>query len=292
MLDLYAMKHNSTDLTLMLHDYVLDNRLNRDELNAKIILELGERFPYWNHTDLMKANIDNWFATNELNIKKLTDTLFYEYNPLHTSDYTESTYEHRVNDDTVREDLSRVEDKDKATHDTTSEDLSNVEVKSKDEDLRKDEDLSRTEDLSSRNSGTVSDSSSTNTVSAYNANDYQPQDKNETLNTTDVTTTGDNAITEDNTITEDNNITEHNSIVQDNTITVNGTETNDNSITEDNTIKTDKDEVVTIDHRHVGKEGTDSYASLIEAERRLAIFNIYDWIVNQLDSEICLGVFF
>lgn len=280
MLDLYAMKHNSTDLTLMLRDYVLDNRLSRDELNAKIILELGERFPYWNHTDLMKANIDNWFATNELNIKKLTDTLFYEYNPLYTSDYTESTHEHRVNDDTVKEDLSRVEDKDKATHDTTSEDLSNVEVKSKDEDL------SRTEDLSSRNSGTVSDSSSTNTVSAYNANDYQPQDKNETLNTTDVTTTG------DNTITEDNNVTEHNSIVQDNTITVNGTETNDNSITEDNTIKTDKDEDVTIDHRHVGKEGTDSYASLIEAERRLAIFNIYDWIVNQLDSEICLGVFF
>ena len=206
MLDIYALKHKSDDIFLMLQDYVLDSRLSREDLNDKIVLDLGERTPYWNHTELLKTNIENWFATHEDNIKKLVDSIELEYNPLYNTDYYEKIDNERKTDN------------------------------------------KRTEDLESHSipDDTVT---SENQVSAYDASGYQPQDKNTTRNTGDNKTTGDNVITDDNKTVDDN-----------------------------------------LKH-HYGKEGTESYADLISKERRLAEFNIYDWIVNQLDSEICLGVF-
>ena len=231
MLDLYAMKHSSTDMFLMLRDYTLDERLNRDDLNVKIMLELGERQTYWQHTDLLKTNIDNWFTTHEDNIKKLVDTIELEYNPLYNTDYYDDVHEHTVNDDTVHEDLHKVND------DTVHEDLYN------------------------HNEGTTSDGYVENQVSAYDSSGYQPQDKSTHHDTTDLETTGDNTIK------------------------------TDKDETGDNTIKTDKDEDRELDKHHYGKEGTESYQDLIDKERRLAEFNVYDWIIKQLDSEICLGVF-
>lgn len=206
MLDIYALKHKSDDIFLMLQDYVLDTRLSREDLNDKIVLELGERTPYWNHTELLKANIENWFATHEDNIKKLVDSIELEYNPLYNTDYYEKVDNERKTDNKRIEDL---------------------------------------ESHSIPDDTVVSE----NQVSAYDAGGYQPQDKNITTNTGNNTTTGDNVITDDNKIVDDN-----------------------------------------MKH-HYGKEGTESYADIISKERRLAEFNIYDWIVNQLDSEICLGVF-
>ena len=207
MLDIYALKHKSDDIFLMLQDYVLDSRLSREDLNDKIVLDLGERTPYWNHTELLKTNIENWFATHEDNIKKLVDSIELEYNPLYNTDYYEKVDNERKMDN-------------KRTEDLESHSLPNDTVVSEDK------------------------------VSAYdNASGYQPQSLNTTHNTGDNTTTGDNVITDDNKTVDDN-----------------------------------------LKH-HYGKEGTESYADLISKERRLAEFNIYDWIVNQLDSEICLGVF-
>ena len=206
MLDLYAMKHQSTDMFLMLKDYPLDARLNRDELNTQIMLSLGERQTYWQHTELLKANIDNWFTNHADNIKKLVDTIELEYNPLYNTDYYEKV------DNKKKTDNKRVEDLD--TH--------------------------------YKPDSTVT---SENEVSAYDASGYQPQDKNTTHSTGDDQTKGDNTITDDNKTIDDNLL------------------------------------------HHYGKEGTETYADLINEERRLAEFNVYDWIVNQLDSEICLGVF-
>ena len=231
MLDIYALKHHSDDMMLMLRDYVLDSRLNRDDLNDKIVLDLGERFPYWNHTELMKVNIENWFATHEDNIKKLVDTLELTYNPLHTTDYTDTEHEHTVNDDTVADNGTIADN-------GTVDDEGTV-----------------------RSAGTTSDGNIENQVSAYNSADYQPQDKSIHHDETDVTNTTDM------------------------------TSTTDMTKTTDMTRKSDLDEVRDRTLEHHGKEGDKSYQELIEAERRLAEFNIYDWIVNQLDSEICLGVF-
>ena len=218
MLDIYALKHKSDDIFLMLQDYVLDPRLSREDLNDKIVLDLGERTPYWNHTELLKTNIENWFATHEDNIKKLVDSIELEYNPLYNTDYYEKVDNARKTDNTRQVDNKR------------------------------------TEDLESHS---IPDDTvvSENRVSAYDSGAYQPQDMNTTHNTGNSATTGDNVITDDNKIVDDNK-------------------------TVDDNLK-----------HHYGKEGTESYADIIDKERRLAEFNIYDWIVNQLDSEICLGVF-
>ncbi len=243
MLDIYALKHHSDDMMLMLRDYVLDSRLSRDDLNDKIVLELGERTPYWSHTELMKVNIENWFATHEDNIKKLVDTLELKYNPLHTTDYTDTEHEHTVNNNKTA-DTGTIADA--GTIRDTGAVSDNGTVKS---------------------AGTTSDGYIENTVSAYDSSTYQPQDRSQHHDTTDVTNTTN--MTSSTDMTKATNM----------------------SKTTDMLRKAELDESRDRTIEHGGKEGNKSYQELIEAERRLAEFNIYDWIVNQLDSEICLGLF-
>ena len=148
-LDLYAYIHHSTDITLMLQDYTLDNRLSREQLNKMIVLNLGEQTPYFTHTDLIKTNIENWFATHEWNIKKLCDTLDLQYNPLYDKDW----YENKTRDldgthtgtDTMAKTGTQSNNDAIESHDTTEE--------------------------------VIEDKTTETKVSAYNENSYQPQQK-------------------------------------------------------------------------------------------------------------------
>ena len=74
------------DDTVILRDYVLDERLDRNVLNDKILLDIGERYSYWSHTELLKRNIDNWFLAHADNISKLIDSTEYKYDAMHLSE--------------------------------------------------------------------------------------------------------------------------------------------------------------------------------------------------------------
>ena len=96
-LDMYAMLHDSDDLTLLLHDYVLDERINRDTFNKIIIKELGAMTPYVTDSKLFKFALETFFNKWNYNIGKLIDTMYYEYDPIGNKDMnrTLNESEHR-----------------------------------------------------------------------------------------------------------------------------------------------------------------------------------------------------
>lgn len=205
-LDLYALENGSNDLTLMLQDYTLDSRLDRDVLNKIIIKELGALRPATNTPTVFKFMLEEWFSKWNYNIGKLIDTMYYEYNPLHNKDIT------------------RTEDETDTRDDTTGN--------------------TRTDNLT-----TDSDTDTKVNTSAYDVSTYQPRTE----------TIGDNTIRETGTVTDAGSL--------------------------------DRTDVKDLDITESGKDSSDSYQSLIEQERKLAEFNIFDWIIKQMRKELFLLVY-
>lgn len=87
-LDIYSLEKEVDDMFLMFGDYTLDNRIDRNVLNTTIISELGNARPITTDPDLFKILFDNFFNKYASNITKLVDTMYLEYNPLHTKDIT------------------------------------------------------------------------------------------------------------------------------------------------------------------------------------------------------------
>lgn len=205
-LDFYAMKHQSTDLFLMLQDYVIDERIDRDLLNRIIIKELGNATPFTNETTILKFAIEEFFGKYEDNIKRLIDTMYLEYNPIDTKNI-----KREVNESEQRE---------------------------------SDADILNTDKY-----GTKKEDHAEQKVSAYDSNEYQPKEKN------DVT-----------------DQTSHNG------------ETTSDIHSE---VGTEKGLVEKI----TGKDGDSSYQSLIKQERKLAEFNIFNWIIKLMRKELFLLVY-
>lgn len=205
-LDLYALEHDSSNLFLMLQDYHLDNRIDREKMNRIILKELGALRPATNTPTVFKFMLEEWFDKWNYNIGKYIDSMYYEYNPINTKDI------HREEDETD-------------TRDTESSGT-------------------RTDNLTRTDSGT-----STINTSAYDSSSYQPRTQTVNSNTETDTGTVGNVSSLDRTDTKDLNVHEY------------------------------------------GKEGNESYQSLIEQERKLAEFNIFEWIIKQMRKELFLLVY-
>ena len=205
-LDLYAMQHDSDDLFLMLQEYTLDNRIDRETMNKIIVKDLGARRCITNTPDVFKFLLEEFFNKWNYNITKLLDTMYLEYDPLSNKK------------------LTREEDR---------------------TDTRKDEtDQTRTDNLKSE-----VDSTSKLNTSAYDVDTYQPRTEDVTDSTTENTGTVRNAGTLDRTDTGD------------------------------------------LDVKEYGKDGSESYQSLIEQERKVAKFNIHNWIIQQMRRELFLLIY-
>ena len=206
LLDLYALENDSDNLFLMLQDYHLDNRIDRDMMNRIILKELGALRPASNTTKVFKFMLEEWFDKWGYNISKYIDTMYYEYDPL------------------------------------------------KNKDIRREEDETLTRDDSTTNTRTDNltgsdDNTSNINTSAYDVSTYQPR--------TQTITSG----TERDT----------------------GTVKNDGSL--------DRTDNRDLDVHEYGKDGNESYQSLIEQERKLAEFNIFEWIIKQMRRELFLLVY-
>lgn len=205
-LDMYATLNNSDDLTLMLQDYTLDSRLDRDVMNRTIIRELGAMRPFVNDTTVFKFSLENFFNKWNYNIGKLIDTMYYDYDPISNKDLTRTLSENEH-----RESVADIDNTDTYT--------------------------------------TGTDNVTEGQVSAYDSNEYQPKDKT----------------------------------VIDNDVAHSGETTSD--------IKSDVDTEHHLGEKINGKDGDESYQSLIEQERELAQFNIFEWIIKQMRKELFLLVY-
>ena len=218
LLDVYSLEHDSDNMFLLFNDYILDSRLDKDTMNTIIIKELGASRPLTTDPDLFKILLDTFFKKYNLNITKLINTMYLEYNPLYNKDM------HReVDEDEHRHSVGDIDNTDTYTTETD-----NVQ------------------------SGT---NTSEHTVSAYDSPTYQPKDK--TVDTPNLRT--DNDVTHSGETTSD--------IVS--------------------TVDTDKG----VEEHYYGKDGQDSYQSLIEQERKVSEFNIFNWIIKQMRRELFLLIY-
>lgn len=149
-MELYQVIHDSEDPYLLLRGYNLDSRLNKDILNKQIVLRLGSNTVLYNTTDDLKLAIESFFDLREYDIRKLVDTMYFDYNPIWNADYhqsDETKLAENIEDDTAE----NIDDSTEETiKDSTNEEVSDTRAQN----------------------GTTE-----NTVSAYNASDYQPKDK-------------------------------------------------------------------------------------------------------------------
>lgn len=201
-LDLYAQFNNSDDLFLMLNDYTLDPRIDRNLLNRIILKELGNSRPFTTHDKIFKFAIEEFFNKYNYNIGKLIDTMYIEYNPISNKDITRTV--------------------DESEHRESTGDIDNTDTY-------------------------TTGSSNENKVSAYDSSTYQPKEQ-DTSNTSHT-----------------------------------GATTSD--------IKSDVDTERDVTEHIAGKDGDATYQSLITQERKLAEFNIFNWIIQQMRKELFLLVY-
>lgn len=194
LLDLYAFQHDSSDCFLMLQDYTLDSRIDREIFNKVLIKDLGGMVPTSNTPGVFKFLLETFFQKWKYGISKELDTMYLTYNTIYNVDIKKT-----------RDDV--------ADRDTDSTDI-----------------------------GTL-DSTVEGTRSAYDASTYQPVQK--TITDTDTTDT----------------------------------------YHQDVAATLDRDET------EVGHRPNHTFQELINEERELSEFNIYDWILERMRKELFLLVY-
>ena len=249
--------------------------IDKTTLVDNLLLETAELNILYTDPDFMKIAIKSWSAKELPVWQALYETLFFKYNPIWNKD---GTYKHNAtetrnlaNGATVTETDSRTTGE--ATHET----------------IERDEDSTR--DYTEAMTGTVTDARTLNTnvntenkVAAFDSGTYQNREQTDTDNTgTDTTLT-----TYDTLKTINDDLTSHN---DDTTrdMTVNGTESGTRSHT---TSGSDTGTVsnATIDIE-TGNIGLTTTQAMIEAERNLVKFNIYDYIINSFKARFCVLVY-
>ena len=266
LLDLYALQNDSDDLMLLFNDYVIDSRIDKTQMNKIIIKELGNARPFSNNTIVFKFALEEFFGKYQYNIGKLIDTMYYEYNPI---DNTNISKIH------VKAETENIEKNDAET-----------QVESKTNAEQNTEHRSSTGDIDNKDNTTETTNTAThrhNTdekkVSAYDSSTYQPKEYDDTTN--DETVNGSKA-----------SISGTSSDIKSTVDTANNkqeamSDHNERNLDED----INRNLATDITENTKGKDSEHTYQELIEQERELAEFNIFNWIIKQMRKELFLLVY-
>lgn len=88
LLEVYQIKTQSDDLFSLLRGAEMDERIDKEILYNKILVDLGACTPLFDTTTTFKPFFENFFKERAYNIKELLNTLDYEYNPIWNKDGT------------------------------------------------------------------------------------------------------------------------------------------------------------------------------------------------------------
>lgn len=293
--------------------------LDKDVLIDNLLLETAELDVLYTNPEFFKFAVTRWAAKEYPVWRALYETLFYKYNPIWNKDGTLKESEKQVRDLLVNN--KRTKTMNNATVDNTSENISDTDnvdehidrsvvnnnVKSENENSENSKNSYNAKSGSEVSNGTeTSDSDSTNKVSAYdNMLGFDNSTKNESGankvfndNKVNVENTNNNEIGEVSTNRngiETGNITE--GVVTDNDRNYNrdrSTVNNriDNGTEIENTDNTDTGNIdVDRIRNEYGNIGLTTTQSMIEAERNLVKFNIYDLIIDSFKARFCLLIY-
>ena len=250
---------NNTDW--LYGDIDIDERLDKDILIDTLIDQCGAMRCIYNTTPIFKRFSDNFFKKYKWNIGKLIDTLELKYDPIinKSVNWTETT--------SIEQNLDTEEgieeNREKSNTGTQTKADTGTQTKA-DTGTQTKADTGTQTKADTGTQSNVYNETQENTISAMNSSTYQPDNKKETA--------GDNTRTDNLTSTRTDDLSE----------TINAT--NDRNKNENLTWEE------TDTHKEDGLNNI-TFQELIEKERKVAEFSIYNWIAKKYSKELFLLVY-
>lgn len=284
--------------------------LNRDLLINSIILKSGEFECLYNNPEFMSFAIGIWSDKYYDKWVELLKTLHYDYNPIHNYDRTEtrnieSERSRFVDNDTEKRGLNSYENTQNQKIDDTvtrtpnlsyEENITNKNTENVDATLN-----SSNSGETSSNTGSGGKDTELHYKAAFNSDPVVLTDKIETdygktSNTAGTTTdTGESNTTSERTTTDTrtNEKNESGNEITDTDRTENQTDTGNTNYQE--TGSSDLHEAETIGNietiKAAGNIGITSTQRMIELQRDIVEFNLYDYIADSFVHEFCIMVY-
>lgn len=249
--------------------------LDKELLENNLMMELGELSVIYSEPVFLKWAIGQWSNKQSPIWKQLYDTTLYEYNPIHNKDYTEY-YDNTRN--ITRQQNGTENRKFNTSNDSTENITRNIDT---DRDLTGN---GKTDTQGSHSDTGTDTNTNTRSVSAYNMeNSFAPAEKTEENKSHTYTTAINDTETRENT--ENETTTTADEI--DSTSNETGTETGD--ITTCNSEKSE--DIFTHRYHGEGNIGVTTTQSMINEQREVVKFNIYDYIIEEFKQRFCIMVY-
>ena len=253
--------------------------LDKQTLIDSILLETAELDTIYTSPDFLKFAISVW-CKKEFHIwKSLYETLFYKYNPIWNKDGTVKETEQQIRNlvlqnsksrtttnATVNNETENINDTDNTTENTTHNEAEN--------------------NIKQNNKSENTDSTVTNSVSAFDAMDTfsnRTKDKTDSDKTTNENETNVNNVSGGESGNTDRTYNRNRNNINNNIN--NGTETESGENTDSGNIDRSNN------RSEFGNIGVTTTQAMIEAERNLVKFNIYDFIVDSFKARFCVLVY-
>lgn len=289
--------------------------LDKKTLINNLLMETAELNVLYTDPDFMQWAIKQWSAKELPVWQSLYETMFFRYNPIWNKDGTRKHSQLETRDLTGGKNVTETRDlatgSSTTTGDQSSSTTSSTDSRTTvtDESIERDEDSSRTtiKDMEGDVTETTTPATTETTtvsVAAFDSTSYQPRDQTITGRTgteTKVTdydtteTTDDRLIFHNDDTQRDETVTENGTTSSTTTGSSSGTEvssgTNTGTITtagsdtEEGTISTELEEL------EQGNIGVTTSQQMVEAERELVKFNIYDYIIESFKCRFCILVY-
>lgn len=283
--------------------YVIPEALNSDDLINLLMLNVGELEIYPTDFSMTKTMIASWAAGMNFKWQKLYNTMWMIYNPLWNNWRRLQT--ERTRNETGNNLINRNIDENGTTSrngnsTSTGTDTTTLTANSTGSSQRTGDAETTGEIVNTRTDNLqeeiTNNSTTEQSVSAYNSSNYEPREKSvvngstsrdntgtvqtdETSNST--TTNSENATTESNENSSSNSSTSLNSDVRE---SVNNNNTTlDNTITDINLDITEK-----YNESTEGSIGVITSEDMLQQERNVALFNMYQIIVDDFKQQFCL----
>ena len=283
-------------------DIDIDERLDKDILIDTLIDQCGAMRCIYNTTPIFKRFSDNFFKKYKWNIGKLIDTLELKYDPITNKNvsWTETTdiEQNLDTEEGIEENREKSNTGTQVTEDSGTQTTNDTGTQTKsDTGTQTKADTGTQTKVDTGTQENEYSETQENTISAMNSSNYQPDNKKET--------SGENTRTDDLTSTRTDNLssTRTDNLTSTRTDDLTSTRTDDLSKTRtDNLSETinatndrNKNENLTWEetdtHIESGATGNVTFQELIEKERKIAEFSIYNWIAKKYAKELFLLVY-
>lgn len=274
-----------------LQDVELDSRIDKSTMAGQLLKECGALTPVYHEVQAFMYNHKLWFRVNALVLSHLCDTLDYEYDPLENYDWKEVG--NKVNNSKRLSDSESVGTK---TTDSSYTDTEGInDFKYQDTDTIKETDYSNKTNMNNTETHNLQVDNThkdEETTSAYNEDLYQPDNKlvgeYHTGDTGTIGNVGEEKQSGDNTVTGK---TQTGSTGVTNRVLVH--DAKEQSVESGETRSTAEIGRDTQVHERFIKGATGNFSKqqLIDQEREIAKFNIYEFIAQKYAKDNCYRVY-